>query len=558
MNIPNIHLLTNFTDELIYSHLINSIREKNLNYSVFKYDFNQILQTVDSLNFETGSNNYIFILMRSENFDESLNVTESDFGKEIVYANYSKFLQILESVSKNKNCKFFISSLFNLGPTLASVNNSFGSTSVIDPFDNLLNEFLLKNRGFSYFNVQALINNIGAVESYNKVQDLLFKQPFSNTLSKIFAESIMARVKLESSDGIKLIATDADGTLWGGIIGEESAEEIQIGKDYPGSVYYKYQRFLLDKKSEGILLALVSKNNRADIEKFFQIRTDMPIKFKDFSLTEVSWSLKSEAIVQIAEKVNIGLESVLFIDDSNFEIEAINISLPSVKTLHLSERIENRVEQLVSLNLKWEKGSTVEDKIRTEMVQANLLRSTLSESNDSLLKTLDLQIDISQIENRFDSKFTRALQLINKTNQFNLTCKRFTEIELEEFLNTGRVYTASLKDRFGSYGIIALALVEFPTPTSAFFSNVLMSCRAIGRKAEGIFMSEILQKLILEGYTSFEALRIENPKNQQTENFFIELGFEIQKHDYINKKQYFISEKSNLIFQKFDYLIEWS
>ena len=117
--------------------------------------------------------------MRSENFDESLNVTESDFGKEIVYANYSKFLQILESVSKNKNCKFFISNLFSLGPTLASVNNSFLSTSVIDPLDKILNEFLLKNKGFSYFNVQALINNIGADKSYNKGQDLLFMQPFS-------------------------------------------------------------------------------------------------------------------------------------------------------------------------------------------------------------------------------------------------------------------------------------------------------------------------------------------------------------------------------------------
>jgi predicted enzyme involved in methoxymalonyl-ACP biosynthesis len=222
--------------------------ENKLNYLVFKYDFNQILQTVESLNFETGSNNYIFILMRSENFDDSLNVTESDLGKEIVYANYSKFLQILESVSKNTDCKFFISNLFSLGPTLASVNNSFSSTSVIDPFDNLLNDFLLKNKGFSYFNVQALINNIGADESYNKVQVLLFKQPFSKRLSKNFADSIISRVKHESSGGIKLIATDADGTLWGGIIGEERAEEIQIDKDYPGSVYYKYQRFLLDKK----------------------------------------------------------------------------------------------------------------------------------------------------------------------------------------------------------------------------------------------------------------------------------------------------------------------
>jgi FkbH-like protein len=537
---------------------MNSIRENKLNYSVFKYDFNQILQTVESLNFETGSNNYIFILMRSESFDEFLNITESDFGKKSVYANYSMFLQILESVSKNKNCKFFISNLFSLGPTLASVNNNFISTSVIDPFDSILNEFLLENRGFSYFNVQALINYIGADKSYNKSQDLLFKQPFSKILANIFAESIISRVKHELNGGIKLIATDADGTLWGGIIGEDRAEEIQIDKDYPGSVYYKYQRYLLDKKSEGILLALVSKNNRADIENFFQIRTDMPIKFKDFSLTEVSWSLKSEAIVQIAEKVNIGLESILFIDDSNFEIEAINTSLPEVKTLHLSELIENRVEQLVGLNLKWEKGSTVEDKNRTEMIQANLLRSTLSKSNDSLLKKLDLQIEISQIENRFDSKFTRALQLINKTNQFNLTCKRFTEIELEEFLNKGRVYTASLTDRFGSYGIILLALIEFPTPSSAFFSNVLMSCRAIGRKAEEVFMSEILQKLILEGYTSFEALRIENPKNQQTESFFAELGFEIQNSENINKEQYFVSEKDKLIFQKFDYLINWT
>ena len=526
-----IHLLTNFTNNLLVTGVQQKLKTEGMIAEVIPSNFDQITQHLASLPKKSKSARHIFIITRAENMDEQFAVKNSPQSREVLQNRYREFLEAVEILTSEIEANIYLSNLFEL-----SESNIFDA---IDPQQieskrditlRMLQATLTNNKNLNFFNVQSVINLLGLEACWNKNQDLLFRQPLTLKLASRLGDAIVERIKESQFTGIKVIATDGDGTLWGGVIGEDSASEIEIGHDFPGSVFYKYQRFLLDKKLEGILLVLVSKNNPSDIYNFFETREDMPIKIDDFAMIEASWGTKSSALERIAKTINIGLDSILFVDDSTFEILEVTNEIPQIKSLLLDPKVENRTEQISSLGMKWASGSTVEDVNRTEMIKQNIQREAVitHHASKDILESLKLNLEIATIADESDQRLTRIHQLINKTNQFNMTCERLSLTELIEFLKTGKVYSGSLSDKFGDYGLIAVVLVDFPDRSTAHFVNFLVSCRALGRKVEEVLISELVRDFHNRGITKIIASWKENPKNAQTKDFYSKLGFRSQ------------------------------
>jgi FkbH-like protein len=427
------------------------------------------------------------------------------------------------------DAEVYLSNLFELGSGIrAKTNNSFCRFELNRKVDVVFHEFLKENDFVYYLDVESAIREIGLEKSWNKPQDYLFRQPLSLQLSNCLVNKMLNLVQKNDFTGIKIIATDADGTLWKGVIGENGETEIEVGRDYPGRVYFNYQMFLKGKKESGIILALVTKNNPQDIIDFFSARPDMPLRLEDFTIIKASWESKAKSILEISNETKVLMDSILFIDDSEIEIDVVNKSLPEVTTLLLSKKDEDRELQLAELPIKWSGGSTYEDLNRTEMLKANLIRKEILENSHPVdfLDNLNLELSIGVISSREDTRFERILQLINKTNQFNMTALRYTAEELTFIIQNGTVFYAELRDRFGEYGLIAVAIIEYENTNTAVILNYLLSCRALGRKVEEIFFQEIIKSSYFEGFENFKAIRRTTTKNQQTNNFYVNFGFQ--------------------------------
>jgi FkbH-like protein len=523
-----IHVLSNFTSHLLITNIKQSLMTEGIRAQVISCDYDQIIQHISSLPKTSSLQRHVFILTRAESFDEDYSVKNSKSSTFIMQQRYEEFLETIESLITEIEGHFHISNLFELGESVFFDAHGFKQIAHKRFAHSLvLQNVLSRNNRLELFDVQSILNLLGLEACWNKSQDLLFRQPLTHELALRLAIKIATRVKQSPFTGIKVIATDADGTLWGGVIGEDSLSEIEFGHDYPGNVFSRYQKFLLNKKIEGVLLVLVSKNNSEDVYEFFKARSDMPLKVEDFVVIDASWATKSSSLESISKKLNIGLDSFLFIDDSNFEIMEVSNALPEVQTLLLDERLENRLSQLGSLGMKWSSGSTLEDATRTEMIRQNIKRNEIAgnEGVDSFIKKLEMHLDIIRIRDKSDFRAPRVLQLINKTNQFNMTCRRFTESDLLTFMETGSIYTGVLSDKYGDYGLIAVALVDFPDEKTAHISNLLVSCRALGRKVEDTFISEVISDLENRGFSKVLASWQENPKNMQTKDFYLSLGF---------------------------------
>lgn len=546
-----IHILSNFTNHLLVSKLENLAKQNASEIKVFGNDFDQVLQHLHSMPHTSPSSRHFFLLTRAESFDEDYAVKDSDESRKQIVDRYRQFLGEVEDSTANVQGVFHITSLFENGESIIfDANRRDSRISKRQLLRNVLHETLEINQQLNHFDVQSMIDLIGLDESWNKSQDLLFRQPLTNQFAAKLADAIFAQATQHKHSGIKVIATDADGTLWGGVIGEDSPSEIEVGHDFPGSVYFRFQEFLKEKKKEGILLALVTKNNPQDIDDFFSSRNDMPLNLDDFAIVEASWSKKSLAIEKISKQINVGLDSILFIDDSSFEILEVSSALSEVTTLSLDQKLENRISQLGNLSLKWSSGSTGEDSSRTAMIQQNLLRNKITENQNStnFIEKLELKLEISEIVTESDHRFLRVLQLINKTNQFNMTCERVTHKDLNEFLSKGKIYIGALSDKFGDYGLIAVALVEFPDDECARFTNFLLSCRALGRCVEENFISQIIEKLRLLNIDYFEGDWVEHPKNLQTKDFYQRLGFLSPSDKKTPSKVTYRAHKKELIF----------
>lgn len=326
----------------------------------------------------------------------------------------------------------------------------------------------------------------------------------------------------------KCLVLDLDNTLWGGILGEEGMEGIKIGGDYPGKAFAYWQKALLSLKKSGVMLAVCSKNNEADVLEAWESHPSMILRKEHFVAWRINWQDKATNIKELSEELNIGLDSMVFVDDNPTERELIKQMLPMVtvpdfpsrpyELMAFFDQLANNCFRVYSI--------TEEDLKKTEQYQANARRAAeknkFSDFND-YLKSLEIKIDILPLD-RFN--LSRLAQMTQKTNQFNLTTRRYTENDITRMADEGcLIYAVSVSDKFGDNGITGEIILRPKDDSIISIDTFLLSCRILGKGIEFAFIDTILNMLAKEDYKTIEATFIKTAKNNQVADFYDRAGF---------------------------------
>ena len=332
----------------------------------------------------------------------------------------------------------------------------------------------------------------------------------------------------------KCLVLDLDNTLWGGVLGEDGMEAIQVDGDYPGKAYHYWQEGLKELEHQGVILAICSKNNHADVEELFKVR-EMPLKWENFACVRINWDDKASNIRAIAEDLNIGLDSMVFVDDNPTERELIRQQLPMVavpewpsQPYELPAFYAQLVrEYFVVYTL------TAEDKQKTEQYRQNASRAQAKASftnMEDFLRSLQMELTICEAT---DVAISRIAQMTQKTNQFNLTTKRYTEGDICNMLADGvKIWTLAVRDKFGDNGITGLMILK---PEDGWtIDTLLMSCRILGKGIEEVFFKNVIDR-----YNGvLHAKYIPTAKNEQVADFYVKMGMKIEAQSTDGGKMY--------------------
>ncbi|MBI9080443.1 MAG: HAD family hydrolase [Pseudodesulfovibrio sp.] len=326
----------------------------------------------------------------------------------------------------------------------------------------------------------------------------------------------------------KCLVLDCDNTIWGGIIGEDGINGIKLSKTYPGSSFFEFQQEIVSLHNRGVILALCSKNNEADVWEVFDNHPDMVLCRAHIATAQINWQDKAANLRQIALDLNIGLDSLVFMDDSDFEINLVREQLPEVEAVLMPKKTPVLYRDLLAGG-GWFDTLTLsaEDKIRGAMYRAEADRKKLkAQTTDmkSYYASLEMEITIARAN---DFSIPRISQQTQKTNQFNLTTRRYSEADIAEFAadENSDVICLSLQDRFGDSGIVGTCVLQF-NGGEALFDSFLLSCRVLGRDVEKVFLLQALQIAKDRGCIRAIGEYYATLKNVQVELFYGNEGFE--------------------------------
>lgn len=325
----------------------------------------------------------------------------------------------------------------------------------------------------------------------------------------------------------KCIVLDLDDTLWGGVLGEEGPDGIALGPEWPGREYLDFQRELLDLQRQGILLALASKNNQDEVLHVLREHPHMLIREEHLAGHRINWDDKATSIRALARELNIGLDHMLFIDDSPHERAWVREQIPELRVPEVPADPSRYADWVGSLPSLLVLQQTAEDERRTQQYRETREREAYRSKVGSMtdfLRGLHLRVVIEPMTDRTTS---RVVQLLAKTNQFNITTRRHDEASLRRRVDAGEwlVYTMRVADRFGDFGLTGVAVVV-PGTESWHVDSFLMSCRVVGKSVESALLARIAADARAAGAGGLTAEFIDSGRNQVARDFLDRHGFE--------------------------------
>lgn len=515
-----IAFLRSFTCENIEPILCSKLYYINFNSEFFWSGYDPINQTLlgftdDIYNFDP---NIIIVCLRIE--DVFPKIIKEYFFVENIEEEIKKICIALNNIIKSiiENTQAYI--LFNdfykpvISPKGIYQNqNMRGINNIIRRINLYLSELSEKYKQLYIVNNEELFLEIGLENLIEKRFNRIFLNPYNIKYYLKLSDLYLRFIKSIYLPRKKCIILDLDNTLWEGILNENGAKGIIINKDF--------QRQLLYLKQSGILLAICSKNDESEVLKVINENEEMILKENDFVTRRINWKDKVENINSIVKELNIDISSCLFIDDNIFEIESVKYWLPRMDTIHFNSdfNIDNLFD---NYNVEYLDISD-EDKFKSDTYirQKQILElKNEFEDNKLYLEGLNMEAKIIKL-NKYNS--FRIAQLVNKTNKFNLTHKRYTENELLNMSQNGYdVLALKLTDKFGDYGIVAVAIINKKNKSKNIIENFLLSCRILGRNVEFAFMNYIINKYkknVLEG------IMLLNEKNSCVSDFYKKCSF---------------------------------
>lgn len=460
---------------------------------------------------------------------------EKKQNKEFFIYESKKLEMIWENLFSKLGC-VIIQNNFELPQTRITGNSSFyldgGNVNFINKLNLFISEATRKYNNLYINDINYLSSLIGLEKWYDN--ELWFNYKYAVSFEGItyIAHSVASIIKSIYGKNKKAIALDLDNTLWGGVIGDDGVNGIKIGSETAiGEAYEDFQKYIKNLRDIGIILTIDSKN---DLENAFEglSHPSMILHKNDFFTIKSNWNLKSNNILESAREINIGEDSFVFIDDNPVERELVRSQLQNVAVPEIGDKIElfknfidrNNYFEIISLSKEdLERAKYYQDNQNREKEQQNY-------SNYSdYLKSLNM---IAEIDEAKEIYLERIHQLINKTNQFNLTTKRYTKSEVEEIYKDPNqiLLYGKLKDKFGDNGLISIIIgkqvgdvLEIPL--------WIMSCRVLKRDMEIVMLNELVDLAKKRGIKKLRGTYIPSKKNSMVKDHYKNLGFRFEKEE---------------------------
>ncbi|MCM8542898.1 MAG: HAD-IIIC family phosphatase [Lentisphaeraceae bacterium] len=549
----NITVLANITVNQLNEILEMHVRELGINAVVNNGDFDNIVQ--DSAKFSKSSCVVIFWELSDliDGFHYKAEVMAQEQLENLMAKLKGEIVFTFNNLKETPLVFFNLFSPFTTGKTINTKNK-------LTSFADEINQYVVQT---SPANVSLVnLNEVKAVSSEKSSLDWRFygmsKAPYTVEFFINYCEYIKPVFSSLAGKSRKALIFDCDNTLWKGTLGEDGFDGIEMSSANRGRAFEEIQYMARSLSQKGVLIGLCSKNNYADVDEVLDKHPDIILKQSDIAIKKVNWEDKADNLLAISKELNIGLDSLVFIDDSNFEIENIKSRLPEVHVVKVPKNLHEYPVLFKDVSsLFYNHSSSDEDALKTQMykIEGQRKESQASFQNVSdYLQSLELKLTIF-IDN--NQQVARLSQLTQKTNQFNMTTRRYSEAEISTFVSSPdhRIYSFVLEDKFGSYGLTGMAIVEIKGK-QAVVDTFLMSCRVIGRNIEFNFFDFVFQDMLRLNIEEMTASYTKTPKNSQVAKLWDEFGFilkddgdekvyRIEKNQYINKsKSYIINNKS--------------
>ena len=382
-------------------------------------------------------------------------------------------------------------------------------------------------RGAFLVDLESLSAWHGKSRFYDERNYHWMKQPFSTGGLSLLARKIAAGLRALVCGRRKVLVLDLDNTLWGGVVGELGPHGVALGGTPEGESFAAFQKLVKQLKQSGVLLAVCSKNNDADAREPFEKRDDIILRLDDFASFQASWDGKPAAIRRIAEELNLGLDSFVFFDDNPAERAHVRAELPQVLVVEVPADPAQFVRALQD-SLAFEAVDIGEaDAERAAQYQAEAARrsmQTAAASPEDYLASLVMKASVEPVN---EANLDRVVDLITKTNQFNLTTRRHSRAAVEQMIATPRsvCFAVKLQDKFGDYGLISVALALPSHDDALHIDTWLMSCRAMGRTVEHFVLNHLVKAARDAGFTRLTGEYLPTAKNTPVRDLLGGFGF---------------------------------
>ncbi len=527
-----IAILGGSTTNLIKNTLSEHLLINNLKGIFFESDYNQFYfeGIKPSKKLKEFKPQIIYIHTTSANIEEfpriGLNKNEVD---KLINKTFKKYQSIWTNLTKKFNCTIIqnnfeylpFSSLGNLESTKA-----YGKVNFLTKLNLKFFEEANNKKNLVINDINLLSAKIGIDKWCDDSFYFNYKYTLSHEAIPVLSHTILKIIMSVIGKSKKCLVLDFDNTIWGGIIGEVGSDNIEIGNNSPlGEIFLRFQKYIYDLTLKGVILAGCTKNDHNTAILGLKNKQNI-LKEKYFSVIKANWNNKAENILSISKELNIGLDSIVFIDDSKFERELVKTQLPSVEVPNIGNDPEKYIFHLDRAKYFENVNLSKEDFARSSYYKNNAKRESEKikfKNYEDYLSSLKMESELKKFKKE---NINRITQLINKTNQFNLTVKRFNLKEVVSMSKNSNFFTISgnLKDKFGDNGLVTV-LVGKITKDRVDVILWLMSCRVFNRNLEFAVFDNLVKycknKKILKIYGYYN----KDKKNFIVENFYRDLGF---------------------------------
>ena len=531
-------LISDFSINNLTGYLKNELAEQKLETVIAP--FNQVHQVLLDDSLECWDNDFDLGIVWTQpervlkHFAAYLN--GEDVNVEILLSEVKDFAGLLKVASNRLNTLFVAnwSIDYNLNyQGIFSSKTEFGVFDILSKMNAVLANELDLLPNIFVLNSQKWVALVGS-NAYSSKLWYLSKTPFHSSVFGFASKDISSAFLSLKRANKKLIVTDLDNTLWGGVVGDIGAENLTLGgHNAIGEAYKDFQLALKSLTKRGVVLAITSKNEESVAMNAIENHSEMVLRKADFVSWRINWDDKAKNIFEIAQELNLGLDSIVFLDDNPFERERIKHSLPEVLVPELPSDPLLYKHFLLQLDCFNSNTISEEDRKKTELYSIEKQRLEHKNGFNDLeewLKSIDIKVKCEELNSE---NLQRVLQLLNKTNQMNLLTARYTEKELldRSFDENHFTYAFSVKDNFGDAGLTGVVGLQVIGEILTF-TDFVLSCRVIGRKVEETMLSVAINLARKLNLKFVEANYIPTEKNKPCFDFFQHSKFEIQSNKF--------------------------